>query len=493
MPIDMPLMRQHLFAAAILTFPLALLGLLTLWLCDGSLAYTLDDPYIHLTLARNIWAGTYGINPGEAAAPSSSIIWPFLLAPLSGIAGFEWAPLGINILCTAGSASLLMRLFAEAGWIRALFISFMLMLSMNLYGLVFTGMEHSLQALLILIILQQLLAHDQTRDSQTTLTSLHAALFVLPLIRYEGLAISVPILAYLYFTGKKQPVIITSICLLSALTVFSLALHSRGLGLLPSSVVAKLGQGGIIGVVKNAYFNIKAYGFMVAILTAALLSTRSLSRTLKACLVAITLLHFLFGKHGWYGRYEVYYLLLIVTWLLQLPEISAMKKTLLAAVLPFAFSDLVLPTLTTPLAASNILNQQFKVAEIVKALDRPVAVNDLGVVSFKSHRYVLDLWGLGSKEALELRLQHLGDSTWTDGLMQKHDVNIAIVYDAWFPSLPAAWHKVASMETRVKKITLGEKTVSFYATNPAQAADLLQAIRDVEGRQQSAQVAFTYF
>ena len=32
--------------------------------------YSLDDPYIHLALARQILHGHYGINPGEFAAPS---------------------------------------------------------------------------------------------------------------------------------------------------------------------------------------------------------------------------------------------------------------------------------------------------------------------------------------------------------------------------------------------------------------------------------------
>ena len=50
---------------------------------NGLLVYTLDDPYIHLSLAQQILKGHYGINAGEFSAPSSTILWPFILAPFA--------------------------------------------------------------------------------------------------------------------------------------------------------------------------------------------------------------------------------------------------------------------------------------------------------------------------------------------------------------------------------------------------------------------------
>ena len=46
---------------------------------DSFLVYTLDDPYIHLAVAESILEGGYGINSGEFASPSSSIVYPYLL------------------------------------------------------------------------------------------------------------------------------------------------------------------------------------------------------------------------------------------------------------------------------------------------------------------------------------------------------------------------------------------------------------------------------
>ena len=60
---------------------------------EGLFTYTLDDPYIHLRLAENISQGHYGINPSEYSAPSSSILWPFLLVPFSSFFVLSIRPL----------------------------------------------------------------------------------------------------------------------------------------------------------------------------------------------------------------------------------------------------------------------------------------------------------------------------------------------------------------------------------------------------------------
>ena len=63
----------------------------------GHFAYVIDDPYIHLALSERIAHGHYGLNPDETVAPSSSILWPFLLAPF---AWFEWHALVPLAFCS---------------------------------------------------------------------------------------------------------------------------------------------------------------------------------------------------------------------------------------------------------------------------------------------------------------------------------------------------------------------------------------------------------
>src|ERR1700742_688744 len=70
---------------------------------SGHFSFSLDDPYIHLRLAENIVHGTYGINPGEYSAPSSSILWPFLLAPLVALGLGQYAALLLNLAAFAAT------------------------------------------------------------------------------------------------------------------------------------------------------------------------------------------------------------------------------------------------------------------------------------------------------------------------------------------------------------------------------------------------------
>jgi hypothetical protein len=65
---------------------------------DGHFFYALDDPYIHLALSEQLAHGHYGLNPGEATSPSSSIVWPFLLIPFAGHPLHLYMPLLWNVL-----------------------------------------------------------------------------------------------------------------------------------------------------------------------------------------------------------------------------------------------------------------------------------------------------------------------------------------------------------------------------------------------------------
>jgi len=63
----------------------------------GHFTYTLDDAYIHLAMAENIYQGHYGINLSEASSPSSNVLWPFLLVPTIMTGLGHLFPLFLNI------------------------------------------------------------------------------------------------------------------------------------------------------------------------------------------------------------------------------------------------------------------------------------------------------------------------------------------------------------------------------------------------------------
>ena len=77
----------------------------------GHVVYTLDDPYIHLALARELAGGHYGLHAAEAAAPSSSVLWPFLLAPRARVPAGVFLPLVLSAACAAGTLVVLDGVF----------------------------------------------------------------------------------------------------------------------------------------------------------------------------------------------------------------------------------------------------------------------------------------------------------------------------------------------------------------------------------------------
>src|SRR5258708_3583219 len=54
----------------------------------GAIAYPLDDPFIHLALARHLaFDGVYGVTKYAFTSASSSVAWPFALAALMKVFG----------------------------------------------------------------------------------------------------------------------------------------------------------------------------------------------------------------------------------------------------------------------------------------------------------------------------------------------------------------------------------------------------------------------
>jgi hypothetical protein len=458
----------------LVVLPSAAMLLLITRLEGGAFTYTLDDPYIHLALAKNIMLGNYGINFNETAAPSSSVIWPLLLAPFALLPSvFELAPLAINLLCFSGFIWVLNGLFADLPGIQRLLTMGCVALSLNAFGLIFNGMEHELQLVLASFIVLCLVKRD--------FRYFYAAAAVLPLVRYEGLAISLPVLAYSCATLDRRKSLLALIAVALCLSAFSIWLERHGLGYLPSSILAKSTHGGISSTVANFGSNLKQYGFVLPAIYWLCLNHWTRDRALSIVIASATLLHLLFGHYGWYGRYEIYWLAFVMLLALRAAldwaarEGHAFRIFAVVLMLPFIFLTLTYDTLTVPVASSNIYNQQARMADIARLLGEPVAVNDLGLVSLRSGVYVLDLWGLGSIEALRARLSR-DNSGWIEAAMENRGVKYAFIYDGWFPNRPGSWIRVANLKLLGTKITPDGDVVGLFAADPASAMRLQEVV-----------------
>ncbi len=471
--------------------PVILLMASLLALNGGVFFYTLDDPYIHLTLARQIFNGHYGINPGEFSAPSSSISWPVILAPFSVLGtAMQMVPLVLNLIFSFLTFRVLLQLLRGVSVWPKLLILGGWMLATNFYGLIFNGMEHCLQVYLAVLIAQAVLDREFRRVAVTPMV--YAAIVLLPLVRYEGLAVSLPVLLYLLLKGDGARTVLCGVVIIALIAAFSLFLDRIGMGWLPSSVIAKSDTSGVKSVVLNAISQLETYGWVI-VLMLVMCAFYIRRGALIILLVSVTTLHVLLGKHGWYGRYEVYWLsflgVFFIHWALN--NLKDRSVAVIFALLPLAFAPLVYATLSTPMAARAIHNQQYAMAMIAKDLDEAVAVNDLGLVALNSNRYVLDLWGLGSLEALKLRKSETGPD-WIQTLMDKKDVRYAFIYDEWFPQHPANWIKVADLQLNVPKIAAAFDTVAFYATDVASAQKLRNTLKRYETVHPDAQFRVTY-
>jgi len=451
----------------------------------GNFTYTMDDPYIHLALAKNIWHGNYGLNVTELSAPASSILWPFLMAPFAASPRlFEYVPLIVNVLCLLGSAFCLDRILSDLSAVKRAFLTFVILLSLNAYGLVFTGMEHSLQVLLVLVILRSLFSSEQNRQDLAAVDRLaFASVILLPLVRYEGLAISLPCIACLYMKGRRQQAVVLLGTIVISLGLFSLFLYSKGLGFLPSSIMLKASPGSAASAYGNLLLNIRQYGFLI-IPVAFLVSYHwTKNRDLALVLLTATILHFVFGKYGWVGRYEVYYLfLIIVTAVRTVIQIPVPNALAYVALLPLCFWTLVDTTITSPAGAGNIFHQQGQMARIGRLLGESIAANDLGLLSLRSGQYVLDIAGLSSLESLKAIRTGQDPNVWITRMMDEKGVRFACVYDEWYPKLPDKWLKGGELRLLELRITPASSVVSFYATSEPAREKLRQVLREFSSR-----------
>jgi hypothetical protein len=463
------------FLAAV---PAVLLVVQVHFICG--VVYSLDDPYIHLALARQILHGHYGINAGEFAAPSSSILWPFLLAPFTFTRVSEYLPLVIDLAALVAAVWWLQRWFEAylSPW-WALVATAAVAFALNLYGLVLTGMENSLQVTLTVIVA---VSFVQNRLRWPFWLSI----VLLPFIRYEGLAISLPALFYLLFAGEhRMKALVSSVLIAGGVGGFSLFLYSHGVGLLPSSVLAKNGlrmMNELRGLDALRDQLVSHLFFVILAVFAAILAVREGRPGAALLLVVVpTALHMLFGKYAWFGRYHIYF----AAWI-SILFVASYARSGLGRLMPlnlllatgFVYSsiDTMIVTLTTPLGSRNIGDQQKQMATIARDyLDEAVAVNDLGFVSYYARRYVLDLAGLASYEALRANAESAPE-IWVAKLMDQHKVEHAMVFDQWFPRWPVNWIRVATLTLPLPWITVGDDHVAFYSTSPEAAARLRQAL-----------------
>lgn len=472
----------------------------------GRFVYALDDVYIHLAMAENLLRGSYGVNLGEAASASSSPLYPWLLAgTLLGGLG-DYGPLALNLVALACLLTLVcwyaQRLLPDArGAVVAGFTVLVVALA-NGIGLVFLGMEHELHLLASAAVVIGLIRALETGRPGPWF--LYAGIVLGPLLRFEGLAVSGAAVLVLHLRQRDLQAWAALATALVVLAVNMTAFDAMGLPLLPMSVLTKsmLGahlvtDGGALGAVANhvarslllAVQEPVAWCLVLGVLVCAgrarrpwLGSTEGAVTLFAALAVAA---HLLAGRFGWQSRYEPYIVitaLLSASYCLRAPlrrvvPWRRLEGGLAGAVLAILLATYGATLAKTPLAANNVYEMAYTTHRfLVEEHRAPVAVNDLGLASYRNDAYVLDVYGLGNNEARQEWLSGRMHA-WLAEATARHGIDLAVLYQGWYGSLlPDNWREVAVLSLSRQRVSPAESAYHFYATSatavPALAAEL---------------------
>jgi hypothetical protein len=494
----------------------------------GNLVYTMDDTYIALALSESIARGQYGINNGEFASPSSSILYPFLLAPAAGTSFHVAMPLVLNVLGLALSLVILTNLALHSEIANGLpaqivlaALVFLGTLYINMYGVVFAGLEHSMHIAATLLILAGLIIALERHRAPFWLV---AAIVCAPLFRFEGLVASGAAILLMLILRLWQPAAVATAMLAASVGTYFLSMHALGLPLLPASVLAKspIANAGLKADFNKAIetllnratevWTIRPARILLIIAGLALLRpflgivfdyTRFHFREvlLPAFVAVVTLGHALGGGFFWLDRYDVYALAAGMAGLLYIyrQELSwAFNGLCHPARQPFRFAIAgialfclawsitkagtfhIMTTRTVGLAARNIYEQQGQMSRFARELYRaPVAVNDLGYVAWRNPNYVLDLVGLGSEEVRQERDRWAIDMH--ADLMRKHNIGLAMIYDYRLPAKKAVdWIPVAYLRLGSPRVAPASDTVTFYRTALGDAERINNSLREFQ-------------
>ncbi|MCX7010624.1 MAG: hypothetical protein NTY53_25830, partial [Kiritimatiellaeota bacterium] len=365
----LPARRRHwaLALAVAVSFSLSLILLLaSLKASQGHFIYPLDDAYIHMAISKHwVCDGVFGITKYEFTPATSSPLWIATLAALFCVSGVhELTLLVMNYLLALSllifCAGLLRKHLASevavlAGLLCCVFL-------MPLIPLIFSGMEHILQTVLVLALsyaASQLLALPATQMDRRRTAVLWLLGFLAVATRYESLFIVAMVGGFLLFRRRWSVALgLVGIAILPVLLMGLYSIQHGGFWL-PNSLMTK----GEFPRFDSAYNIFLALGgralakmvwvdwhlFGLAVLVSVLLITRwyktktlAVPDWLGLIFLPVLLMHCQFAQTGWFYRYEAYLVTLgVITALLLasdlLPTVTSRQASLLLLLATICF------------------------------------------------------------------------------------------------------------------------------------------------------------
>ncbi len=492
---------------------------------ERHLVYALDDPYIHMAIAKNLaFHGNWGITPSQFSSSSSSLLWTCVLAACYRLFGVsELFPLFLNCFAAIGCLWYVFR-FGQRFHLHPLHnlatqIAFVLFVP--LLPVLFTGMEHIAHMFLMLMLTfhaLDILSQPAAKTPPFKTIAFLATASLAVMTRYESLFLVSFIIGLAFLFKRYRLGIGLAACSCAPVIAFGLVSLVNGHYFLPNTLMVK----GHFPHLTSLRYLAYSFGYaalellsktphllvvIVAMLALYVARSRmvSLNESRQYLLLGVvyaSALHAQFAAVGWFYRYEAYLMALgIVAVSIALPDIARQACDAIRAsrrpserIPILAVVALLTVMFTSPIwvrgnaalesivpATRNIYDQQYQIGRFLSKYYRgaSLAVNDIGATSFFSApENLLDLWGLGSVEIIRAKRKQDEMQEVVSRLSKAQRTRLIVVYASRFEHvLPQEWIPIGTW-TISNNIVCGDATVTFLAANVGEVPYALHALRD---------------
>lgn len=510
-----------IIAVAVLWITILILFRESITINQGIFTYVLDDPYIHMAMAKNlILHGVWGVDKYGFTSSSSSPLWIIVLSLAYSLFGINvFIPFILNITFATifiFTAYSIFRYYKMQPMYNLIFLLFLIFFT-PIPALAFTGMEHILQIVLVVLfafISAQVLCEDKSSTFKYYTLLILASMVVA--VRYEDLIV-VLIIAAMFFI-KKEYWKSLSILGTGMIPVFAYGIYStlNGWFFLPNSLITKtifveaktqaFSLNGIVLLVNN-FLNIQnLFIFIPLILAAGLLIFRfekkilwNAPNILLTIFIGTATLHMIAARTGWFYRYEAYLIALgILTIAIgineYLPAVPKWDKKLISKNLTLILIIFVLfislvgrgycSFNEVPTATHNVYDQQYQMGLFIQKYYKgdAVSLNDVGAVNYVTDIKSVDLLGLSGLNVSKSILNENYTIKDIDNITHQNHVKVIIVYEDLYRKyltggIPSDWIKVGQWKIS-NRITCFMDTVSFYAIDPQDAENLTKNLKE---------------
>lgn len=468
-------------------------------LTEGKFFYTLDDPYIHMAIAKNfINSGTWGVTQHEFTSCSSSPLWTFLISVFYFAFGVNTiTPFILNIVFAALTAVFAYKLIGNLT--ESIILKTIILLSVLFFGpfisVVFTGLEHSMYSFLIVTLIFYLYRIFGAFEKRKDIYILIVLTSLLALTRYEGMFVAGAI--FLVFLFKKRVSAGVGVLLSGLLPVIIIGTISvlKGWYFFPNSVMLKSPvEASDFGSVITSLFNPDFFGILWAYKRILVLLVSPVFiliiyrrdeelnklRPLTFIFIVAVILQIQYAKLGSLMRYEMYIMVfgILINSISILKFIKGKNNRVRVPLILFLCLAVILFSVSTyraakdvPTAMTNIYQMQYQMSRFTDRYYKGgvIALNDIGAVNFYGEIRCVDLWGLANRKVADLRRKQEYDTEKIFEICKDENVETAIIFESWYGKyggVPKSWLS-AGKWTIPNNITCGADSVAFYATDSA--------------------------